>query len=322
MWTRAAKILTATRPARSCFGTVSPLDPEFFLGLDEFAEELLNGNSTGKYSPAWVASQLDEHAATASARLREAKSRVRDANSPEFRRLALDVTIQSGLGNFFAAKFRAGVLYAIYQRSLYRPTLEQALNANRAARATWAELAGQAKDAYLPDITFGPEYFQRGQWQDRLAAMDEDIADMEKVLELEPSAHVGPTPAEGKLAEQAVRAVFEKPKLAELPPLAEFHTPPSSFRRGQPLAIAAHAPKTAGVKLRYRRVNQAEEWQEVEMERTGTDFRAEIPAAYTDSPFPLQYHFQIHNADGGVRLCPGLKPGWQGQPYFVVRQAA
>jgi hypothetical protein len=32
----------------------------------------------------------------------------------------------------------------------------------------------------------------------------------------------------------------------------------------------------------------------------------------------LQYHFQIRSNDG-VRLHPGLKPGWQGQPYFVVR---
>ena len=60
----------------------------------------------------------------------------------------------------------------------------------------------------------------------------------------------------------------------------------------------------------------------VEMEQAGKDFRAEIPAAYTDSPFPLQYHFQIRDGSGKVGLLPGLKPGWQGQPYFVVRQTA
>jgi hypothetical protein len=56
----------------------------------------------------------------------------------------------------------------------------------------------------------------------------------------------------------------------------------------------------------------------VAMQQMGKDFRVDIPAAYTDSPFPLQYHFQIRSNDG-VRLHPGLKPGWQGQPYFVVR---
>jgi hypothetical protein len=74
------------------------------------------------------------------------------------------------------------------------------------------------------------------------------------------------------------------------------------------------------MRLRYRRVNQADLWQTVDMELAGNDFHATIPADYTDSPFPLQYHFQIHTGNGVARLFPGLQPGWQGQPYFVVRQ--
>ena len=61
------------------------------------------------------------------ARLHEAKSRTRDAKSAEFRRLAIDIPIQAGLGKFFAARFRAGVLYALYQRSGHRPALEAAI---------------------------------------------------------------------------------------------------------------------------------------------------------------------------------------------------
>lgn len=95
------------------------------------------------------------------------------------------------------------------------------------------------------------------------------------------------------------------------------------------MAIEAHAPRATGVRLRYRHVNQAETWQMVEMERKGNNFRAEIPAAYTDSLFPLQYHFQIRTSDSAIRnpqsatcfLYPGLEHRWQGQPYFVVRQA-
>jgi hypothetical protein len=318
-------------PSPKRLGTVSPLDPEFFLGVDEFADELLKGESSGRYSPAWVSSRLDEHAETASARLREAKSKVRDVHSADFRRLAADVAIQAGLGKFFAAKFRAGILFALYERSLHSPALEAALKANRAARAAWAELAGAAKGIYRDDITFGPDYFQRGHWLDRLTAMDEDIADMEKALALIPSAPVAPPKTDLKLVEQAMHAVLEKPKPAELSPqhfgatsplpLTDFHQPPPSFKRGQPLTIVAYAPKLAGVRLRYRRVNQAEIWQMVGMERIEKNYRAVIPADYTDAPFPLQYHFQIRAETGTTRLYPGLQPGWHGQPYFVVRQA-
>ena len=152
--------------------------------------------------------------------------------------------------------------------------------------------------------------------------MDEDIADMEAKLALQTDNGTPALKADPKLIEQAIRAVFEKQNHAGLPSLADFHQPPASFKRGQQLAIAVHASKVAGVRLRYRRVNQAEDWQMIEMERSGKDFRAEIPAAYADSPFPLQYHFQIRDGSGKVGLLPGLNPGWQGQPYYVVRQAA
>ena len=77
----------------------------------------------------------------------------------------------------------------------------------------------------------------------------------------------------------------------------------------------------AGVRLRYRRVNQAEAWQELLMARSGAGFRAEIPAAYSDTQFPLQYHFVLEPVGGVPELHPGLKPGWHGQPYFILRQA-
>jgi hypothetical protein len=80
-------------------------------------------------------------------------------------------------------------------------------------------------------------------------------------------------------------------------------------------------PKLARVRLRYRRVNQAETWQTMEMEPTPTGYRAEIPAAYSDSPFPFQYHFELSPVNGVPELYPALHPGWQGQPYFIIRQA-
>jgi hypothetical protein len=311
-------------PSPKRLGTVSPLDPEFFLGLDEFADELLAGDSSGKYSPAWVAGQLDVAVQTALTLLRLAKSKTRDAQAAEFRRLAVDVALQAGLGKFFAAKFRAGVLFAIYLRTRHRAALERAVESNCEASAAWAELADAAQGVYFDDVTFGPEYFQRGHWLDRLPAMDADLADMEKLLAQPTAVESAPMKLEPKTVEQAIRAALEKPQTGEHPSFAGLHTPPSSFRRGQALAIVARAPRfegIAGVHLRYRRVNQAEAWQTTEMERVKPEFRAVIPAEYTDSPFPLQYHFQIRAGTGRAWLHPGLQPGWHGQPYFVVRQA-
>ena len=312
------------------FGTVSPLDPEFFLTVDESAEELLKGESSGRCSPSRVAQQLEETSRQAMAHLHAAKSKMRDVRDPEFRRLEVDVVIQAGLGRFFAAKFQAGVLYAIYEQTGHRPALEASLKAQRTARATWTELAGQARDPYVHNISYGYDYFQCGHWLDRLPAMDEDIGDMEKLLRNGPDIMIHGRQAartNPKIINQAMRAVFAKVKPNSNPLPVTLHEPAASFQRGQPLSVTAHVPRTSdlgpisGLRLRYRHVNQGEVWEMLETERSRDHYQAIIAASYTDSPFPLQYYFQIRTDTGLVWLHPGLETRWQGQPYYFVRQA-
>ncbi|HKI68912.1 MAG TPA: hypothetical protein VKA67_04940, partial [Verrucomicrobiae bacterium] len=281
---------------------------------------------SGKYSPAWVAQQLDDAAENAMLRLAEAKSRISDSRSPQFRRLAIDVPIQAGLGLFFAARFRSGVLYALYLRSGYRPALEAALKANRAARTAWAALAERAKTPYLPDITYGPEDFQRGQWMDRLPAIDADITDMEGFLKHVPEKKEAMENMNEALIEKAMRVILARSEKSEYPSFSGLHTPLQAFQPGQPLQIIAHLAKAnapamiSSLRLHYRHVNQAEIWRMTEMESSGLEYRAVIPADYTDSEFPLQYYFQISAYSDHAWLHPGLKPDWRGQPYFYVRQ--
>ncbi len=164
------------------FGTVSPLDPEFFLNCDEFVDEVLGGERSGKHSPAWVAAQLEDYAEQTLSALRKFKGR-----GAEFRRLQIDATIQGKLGKFFAAKLRSGVFYSFYLRTNDPEALRKAIAESRSGRATWAELANTAKNVYRDDVTYGPDYYQRGHWMDRLAAIDADIADLEKVLSDSPA---------------------------------------------------------------------------------------------------------------------------------------
>jgi len=313
-------------PSPRRLGTVSPLDPEFFSSIEEFAGELIAGKPSGKYSPGWVAAKLDEAAEEALTQLRVAKSKVLNTRDVEFRRLAIDIPIQAGLGRFFAARFRVGVLYALYQRSGHRPALEAAIKLNRTARSAWAELAEHAKTPYLPDVTYGPDFYQRGQWLDRLPAIDQDTADLEKLLKQPLTADAATQKIDSKVIEQAIRAVF-KSHQDELPPLEGFHTPPPSFQRGKPFSVFATVSKAGGsvkiasLNLCYRHINQAETWQSVEMEQTGGNYHAVIAGDYTDTPFPLQYYFQIRNFSSYAWLRPGLEHRWRGQPYFFVRQA-
>lgn len=161
-------------PAPKTFTHVSPLDPEIFSGIAEHADGLLGGHSSGKYSPTVVATHLEALTAGIDS---AALTRLAGAGD---RRLAIDIRIQAGLGAFFAAKLRAGVLYAIFERTGDRSALAAALGSYRAARSAWAQLAEAARGVYAADLSASDRLSERGQWADRLVAIDDDIARMEK----------------------------------------------------------------------------------------------------------------------------------------------
>jgi hypothetical protein len=310
-------------PSPKRFGTVSPLDPEFFLTCDEAAAEILgNGPLSGKKSPTWVASCLDGYAGQALTALH--KMKVQDNSPAALRRLQADVIIQAGLGKFFAAKFRAGVFYGIYLSTKNTQALDETLREIRDARATWAGLAAAAKGVYLQDVTYGPEYFQRGNWTDRLAAMDADIADLQN-LSAQATSNPAPMPfwnVTKNIVCEPSPVTFDWGKSGVVPSNS-YHTPPVSFRRGADLTIkySLSDVERFSLELRYRHVNQGELWQEMKMQAAADGFYATIPGEYTNSPFPLQYYFRIRFEPGGVVVSPGLEFRYNGQPYYVVRQA-
>jgi hypothetical protein len=312
-------------PSPKRFGTVSPLDPQLFARVDDYAETLIRGEPSAKYSPVEVAQWMDDLAEAATARLHDAEIRIADRNAPAFRRLAVDVDIQSGLGRFFAAKLRAAVLYAIYDRTGTPKALEEALKAYRAARGAWAQMAARAQDVYVRDVTFGLEKQLRGHWLDRLEAIDEDVADMEKRAQSRPAD--GQASAPSSAAAQAIQRVLGR---VERPVVPLVHVLPPQFAAGRSLTIeltllGRQAPPNASpvtaVRVCYRRVHQALPYQTAEMQVQGNRYSAMIPGEYTNTPYPLQYYFELHDGAGHAWMFPGFDATLMNQPYFVVRQA-
>jgi len=292
-------------PAPKVFGNTSALDPQLFSSVNEFADELLQGKHSGKYSPVEVAEWLEDLAAKAGPK------QVSGNISPDFLRLLHDVAAQAMLGNFFGAKLRAGVLYRIHEQTGSRAALEEALKAYRRARDVWSQWAESAKTIYTADIAAGELAWLRGNWMDRLPAIDGDIADMAKRLE-------SAKPGESEATRAAIAVAVGRP---QRPSGGCRHTPPASFRPSQPveLAVAAESGvKLTGIRLWYRHINQGERWQSAEME---PGYRVAIPAAYTDSPYPLQYYFELRERADKAWLYPGFGPELANQPYFVLRKS-
>jgi hypothetical protein len=301
-------------PTPKKFGTVSPFDPGLFSRADDFAAELLSGERSAKYSPAEVAAWLDELASTSAKQLAIAESKAGAKQGTEFRRLAIDVAIENGLGRFFAAKLRSGVLFSIFERTGDQMALQEAVKAYKNARSAWLELANRAKGVYVDDVTVGFDSHLRGHWLDRLPAIDQDIADME--------ARVGSAAPTGN-PEYAKRAIQEVLSPQRRPAVRCEHTAAKNFQPGQPLSVelTMTGSAKASARLLYRHTNQGEEWKVAETQPRNGKLAAVIPAEYTKSPYPLQYYFEIRTGPAQAMLYPGLAADFSTQPYFVVRKA-
>jgi hypothetical protein len=302
-------------PAPKVFGNVSPFDPQLFSRINDFADDLLKGECSGKYSPIEVAQWIEDYSSQSLKGLAQADALVVAKNQPEYRRIVEDAAIQAGLGRFFGAKFRSAALYRIYERTGSREALDESLKAYRAARASWAKFANRAKSVYVSDITVGEQRQLRGHLIDRIPAIDADIELMAKQADQVKSGDVSP-----ERAESAIKAILSRPKRASL---ACQHQPAAKFHPGQSLDIELSVEKVSrpvSVRLYYRRVTQAERYESTEMQLRDGRHRATIPANYTDSPYPLEYYFELKQGPDTAWLYPGFTVDLKNQPYFVVRR--
>ena len=301
------------------FCRISPLDRELFTTADEFADELVSGKRSGKYSPIEVAAWLENLADVAETHMVRARGKVPDAGDPGFRRLAIDTALQAGTARYFAEKLRAAVAYAFYRKTGDRAAISEALKRYTASRDAWAKLSELATGVYVADVTFGPNSVLRGHWAGRLEAIDKDLADMEAQSKKEPAAS---DQSAATLAEALAKPGFgAKPRQSR--PRCQ-HAPPATFRPGRsiPLKISVEAGfKLASAVLHYRHVDQSDAYRTVEMSADGSAWRAEIPGEYTDSAYPVLYYFVLRDAKGDAWLYPGLNADLANQPYFIVRRA-
>jgi hypothetical protein len=305
-------------PEPRCFATVSPLDPQTFSTVEEHAADRMAGSANAKYSPIEVAQWMEDFAAAASDAIAQARRRSTAHSSPAFRRMEADVLIQVGLGRFFAGKLRSSVLFSVLGQSEVQQAGLQALDQYRMAREAWSAMAVEAATIYRSDISYGRIPMRRGDWSDRLAAIDKDIAAM--------TAQIGSAASEAMSTPNTRRAIEEATGRPTRPSIECVHTPPASFHPGEALTLSVSIPQEsveptlASVLLHYRHVNQGERWNQVEMQGSGEVYTAAVSAEYTQSPYAMQYSFELRTKSGAATTFPAFNATLSNQPYYAVMQ--
>uniref|UniRef100_A0A372INP5 Uncharacterized protein n=2 Tax=Paracidobacterium acidisoli TaxID=2303751 RepID=A0A372INP5_9BACT len=292
-----------------CVANCSPLDPQLFSSIAGHAGDLLAGRLNPRYSPVEAAQWLEELAAASQQALDEARhSAGRRAASPALRQVEEDLLIVNGLGLFFANLFRSAMLCSIFDATGDPEAGALALSHYKKARDAWSTMAKRASGVYVSDVSYGDVPQRRGHWLDRIAAIDTDIAAMEEKVSAKRS--------DSRSASVAIHAVTAHFQRAAVPCA---HTPATVFHPGSELSVSLGVPSASvtGVTLWYRHVNHGERWKSTPMQRRSGSYRAAVPGEYTDSPYPLQYYFELRSASSAW-FYPAFDDTLSNQPYYAI----
>lgn len=299
-----------TGPAR--FGTVGSCDPQMFLSPAEFAARLQAGRPVDRIAPLTWANWLERHATDAMCDMAGATTGGPVPAALDLVRV--DVTIQAAIGLFFARKCRAAVLWEYHLLTGAAEAAAAALRHYSLAREAWALTARAGSRVYLPDLTYGPHSWLRGRWDDRLPAIDRDIADMAARIDAGDLTRVTGDPV--AVAQVARIEAWTAPQVH---PCA--HVPPPGFHRDQPLPLSlvpAGAPRRA-VRLHVRPADQTAAWIAIDMSLRDGRHEAVVPAAVTATAYPLLYYFELAG-DSVSEFHPGFTEDLSGTPYYTLRR--
>ena len=178
-------------------------------------------------------------------------------------------------------------------------------------------MSDRAKSVYASDISYGSTPFRRGHWASRLPVIDADALALEKFFQADATSakYIAANPrGQTRTSARHVRPFANAP----LDPHA--HTPSESFHPGNEIPLTITTPPTVTeATLWYRHVNHGERWLSTPMQHSGGIHTAAIPAAYTSSPYPLQYYFELRTATSAI-LHPPFNSTWSNQPYYAIHQ--
>jgi hypothetical protein len=286
-------------------------DIQQFMNLREGAESILQGTDTAMRRPEetsrWFAGTSDAILAEVAAAEKAFGART---SSNEFKSTMTDARMLAALARYHSWRQLGGVNYNLYKQAGDLTAFDEAIANERKAVQAWHELVETAGDFYSDNMWFGPtgRAFPH-HWKDEMKLLD---AEFDKLL------------AERKAATARADArparIPKRDAHPQLPVVTFVQRPPAMAVPGQDYVVQVKVAAPAGVKwirLRYRHVNQKEDYQTTDMSldaKTGL-YAGRVPAAFIDPRWDLMFFVEVVDRRGNGRIYPVLEVE---TPYIIT----
>ena len=290
------------KPSR--FGMATSQDPNLIMSPLELANCIYNKKNIKKYSPITMANWFNEYANKARTNLLKAIKTIKNKNDPEFLRLEIDISILIGIGKFFSYKIKSACYWELYIKEKKFNLGYQSLQLYKKSYSAWSKIAKISKKFYLEDLTYGPQSWLRGRWDDRLPAIKDDIVKMTNILDgnlIKSKKHIN---------------IFELSKWNNNQSFYINHTIEKKSDRSVDITINNLNKINGELFFNYRQVNQAKKWQRNKIRSLKNRFTIMKFNNFLKQNYPIQYYFELVEKKYSY-FCPGINKNLSNQPYYV-----
>jgi len=286
-------------------------DIQQFVNFDEEAQNLIEGGETARTRPAATSRWFAQAAADVHAQVAEAEKRIGKHRNKESDSTITDLKILANLSLYHSRRIPAAVSYRLFERTRDPQALDDAIAYELTAIEAWRQLVAAAGDVYTDDLMMGVRGASLcGHWKDELAAMEKGFSVLERQRrELQPAGAV-----------KAAPRYTTVPGPGDHDPPAVVHRPVTTAPASKPLTITAEVRDPSGVKwvrLRYRSVNQQQDYRTLPMLATGKkdEYQAVVPAQDIVPAWDLMYLIEVMDNQRNGGIYPDLN---KETPYVVV----
>nr|WP_299069439.1 hypothetical protein [uncultured Allomuricauda sp.] len=291
-----------------------PSDIQQFASPKEEAALILKNKTSFRILPSQTSKWFSSISKEILHEVENAEKTIGTYHSNEFISTITDLKMLAYLAQYHSQRLLAAVNYNLYHETGNLAAFDKAISFESNAVEAYGKMAESAGDIYNQQLDFGSNVnLFPGHWNKEYYRLLDELKDL-----------------------RYMRSQINDPKtgrdLTTAPPLqilaSDDKEPPTvelqrikSAPLNKPLKIKVSVSDASGVKnvtLRYRHVNQFEDYKSLEMKKTDISdtYEATIPSQFFDGIYDVMYFVEVMDTKGNGKIYPDLEVEI---PYVVVQ---
>jgi arylsulfatase A-like enzyme len=294
-------------------------DIQQFASFDTEAQLLIDREETAKILPSANSRWFEQLSSEIITLIEESEKAIGKYRNKEFNSTITDLRILSNLALYHSRRIPAAVSYKLFERTSDISVLDDAIRYEGAAVEAWRQIVSAAGDVYASDLKMGVRESEfmgihhqlSGHWKDELVSLEEGLESL-----VQTRNELGDVAKGTKAPHYRFVPLSSKPVKFDISHHALENSPVN-----EPILVNVKVSAPSGikwVKLRYRSVNQKEDYKAIEMKLINDQdaYQAIVPREEINSKWDFMYFIEIMDNNGNGKIYPDLE---YETPYVIVK---